>query len=58
MLVETKISIRRLQDYLRTDEMDLSYIERLNDKKKKYAITIQNGDFTWEERPNREEELI
>lgn len=57
MLVETKISIRRLQEYLRTDEMDLSYIERVHDKKK-FAITIQNGDFTWEERPNKDEELI
>ena len=57
MLVETKISIKRLQDYLSTDEMDLSYIERINDKKKKYAITIQNGDFTWDDKPNSVDEI-
>lgn len=37
--------------------MDLSYIERINDKNKKTAITIQNGDFTWDERPNKDEEI-
>jgi hypothetical protein len=58
MLVETKVSIRRLQNYLSTDEMDVSYIEHTKDKKKKNAITITKGDFTWEERPNKEEELI
>ena len=58
MIVETKISIKRLQDFLGTDEMDLSYIERINDKKKKNAITIQNGDFIWDDKPNSVDEII
>jgi len=38
--------------------MDLSYIERINDKKKKNAITIQNGDFIWDDKPNSVDEII
>lgn len=53
-MVETKISLDRLQGFLQTDEIDTSYI--IQAQMRDTALAITEGNFTWGEDSKPEEE--
>lgn len=45
-LLQTSVSLKRIQDFLNQDELDPQCVERKTISPG-YAITIHNGTFTW-----------
>ena len=46
-IVDVGVSLRRINKFLLSREIDLNNIKRIQDSESKVAIEVQNGDFKW-----------
>ncbi|XP_048757959.2 multidrug resistance-associated protein 1-like isoform X1 [Ostrea edulis] len=47
-IVQTSVSLNRLQKFLNNEELDKDAVQK--DEESKYAVMIENGSFTWEKK--------
>ena len=53
--VRTRVSIRRLDDFLGSEEISTEYITDIHLRSNPWAITIKNGAFRWQKTPQKQQ---